>query len=501
MKEKRKVIFLGTLFTILIFLISTSFVGADISGVVFTNPVAGANVSGVINVTWTNTNTWGGLQLTYKKDGCQSVNNWTVLLDGINGSQTTYSWNTAGLNGIYCLRLDNVNYTSFSGNFTIDNIKPTVEANGPYSQILYKGITFNSSGSNDGNGTGIMSYLWYFGDGTNSTLANPNHTYNSMGSFIATLIVKDYVGNNGSDTAIVTINPLPTISLTNQEVLANNLLTYNFSSNVINLLNCSIVTITSEPPLSGASITNISNNCSFSWTPTNTQRGIYSVIVKAENVSSEKYYSFNVSVYSWMISLTEGWNLISIPLVPEDNNKNLDNSISNVLKSIQQNVVNTTDFRSVQQYDPVNDAWRYNKPSGVSWYYTSASDKLINIVPGYSYWIKMAKNSTLKGFGSKGVGAIYGPSIPPSVNLAGGWNLIGKYGLVPVAKSNETNNLVFDLQVLLGNLADYPIMDIDGNSIGVSSLLYPTKGYWVFLSGNNGKPIKYTRSEADYNFL
>lgn len=42
-------------------------------------------------------------------------------------------------------------------------------------------------------GTGI-SFLWDFGDGTTSTLANPAHAYSTLGSFTVSLTVTDYYG-------------------------------------------------------------------------------------------------------------------------------------------------------------------------------------------------------------------------------------------------------------------------------------------------------------------
>lgn len=41
---------------------------------------------------------------------------------------------------------------------------------------------------------GAVSYLWKFGDGSTSTVANPTHTYNALGSFDITLIVSNAGG-------------------------------------------------------------------------------------------------------------------------------------------------------------------------------------------------------------------------------------------------------------------------------------------------------------------
>ncbi|RGA04468.1 PKD domain-containing protein [Microbispora triticiradicis] len=64
-------------------------------------------------------------------------------------------------------------------------------------------VNFSSSGSSDPEG-GALSYSWAFGDGTTSTAANPSKTYNTNGTYTATLTVRDPQGLTG--TASVTVN-------------------------------------------------------------------------------------------------------------------------------------------------------------------------------------------------------------------------------------------------------------------------------------------------------
>jgi PKD repeat protein len=54
-------------------------------------------------------------------------------------------------------------------------------------------VGFSSSGSYDPDGS-ISSRKWTFGDGTTSTSANPSKTYNSAGTYTATLVVTDNLG-------------------------------------------------------------------------------------------------------------------------------------------------------------------------------------------------------------------------------------------------------------------------------------------------------------------
>jgi PKD repeat protein len=62
-------------------------------------------------------------------------------------------------------------------------------------------VKFVGSGSYSQLGV-ITNYLWDFGDGTSSTLANPTHVYTTAGSYTATLLVTD---NSNETSAPVTL--------------------------------------------------------------------------------------------------------------------------------------------------------------------------------------------------------------------------------------------------------------------------------------------------------
>lgn len=66
-------------------------------------------------------------------------------------------------------------------------------------------ISFSSEGSYDPDGT-IKAYLWNFGDGEQSTEANPTHTYKDNGEYMVILTITDNNGAENTDTttAIIT---------------------------------------------------------------------------------------------------------------------------------------------------------------------------------------------------------------------------------------------------------------------------------------------------------
>jgi glucose/arabinose dehydrogenase len=63
-------------------------------------------------------------------------------------------------------------------------------------------VTFSSAGSSDPEGA-PLSYSWTFGDGGTSTQANPTHTYQAAGQYVARLTVSD--GTNTAVSSDITI--------------------------------------------------------------------------------------------------------------------------------------------------------------------------------------------------------------------------------------------------------------------------------------------------------
>ncbi len=76
-------------------------------------------------------------------------------------------------------------------------------------------VQFSSAGSVDPEGTSL-TYAWDFdGNGTtDSTAANPSHTYNTAGNYNVRLTVTDQAGQTGTDTVVVVAgNTRPTVTI------------------------------------------------------------------------------------------------------------------------------------------------------------------------------------------------------------------------------------------------------------------------------------------------
>ena len=75
-------------------------------------------------------------------------------------------------------------------------------------------VKFVGSNSSDADGI-ITNYLWDFGDGTNSTLANPTHVYSTAGTYTATLLVTDNSNSTGSATVSITAKAVSSVKAAN----------------------------------------------------------------------------------------------------------------------------------------------------------------------------------------------------------------------------------------------------------------------------------------------
>ena len=84
---------------------------------------------------------------------------------------------------------------------TPNNLLPVARTTGTTQVGGMAPSTVKFVGSNSSDTDGIISnYLWDFGDGTNSTLANPTHVYTTPGTYTATLLVTD--NSNGTSAPV-----------------------------------------------------------------------------------------------------------------------------------------------------------------------------------------------------------------------------------------------------------------------------------------------------------
>ena len=155
---------------------------------------------------------------SFDPDGLISRIQWSVHeLDGRivtfeNQPQVTYEFSTIGIYRISLLVQDNLNAISIS-----DIYINAGAADGPQAVIIAnktKGIqplqvSFEGRKSIATLDSPIVSYLWNFGDGTESNSAFETHTFSAVGQYLVALTVTDAAGR--SSTTSTTIQVLPAV--------------------------------------------------------------------------------------------------------------------------------------------------------------------------------------------------------------------------------------------------------------------------------------------------
>lgn len=122
--------------------------------------------------------------------------------------------------------------------------------------------------------------------------------------------------------------------------------------------------------------------------------------VSSNEISATFFWEYPTTHYT--VNLWGGWNLVSLPLIPE--NDAIENVISGVKGSVE----------SVWAYDTETDHWTNYDPN--------LALSLETMVDGKGYWMYMSEPAILEG---EGYEMMPGAQIPPAYNVVSGWNLIG----------------------------------------------------------------------------
>jgi PKD repeat protein len=128
------------------------------------------------------------------------------LYDEATGDAPLWTWSDDGV-FIIGLRVtdDDGGVHTNSSTVTVFNVAPVPDAGGPYSGDEGDMIQFTGS-ANDPGTADTISYLWDFGDGSNSTQQDSTHVYADDGVYVVTLTVTDDDGAGDSVILTVTIN-------------------------------------------------------------------------------------------------------------------------------------------------------------------------------------------------------------------------------------------------------------------------------------------------------
>jgi len=86
------------------------------------------------------------------------------------------------------------------------NLPPLALAGDAVSGTVGNAITFDGTGSSDGDGT-VNDYNWDFGDGNTGTGSTPSHSYAAAGKYFVVLTVTDSDGATSSDVTLAEVTP------------------------------------------------------------------------------------------------------------------------------------------------------------------------------------------------------------------------------------------------------------------------------------------------------
>ncbi|MCD6391627.1 MAG: hypothetical protein J7L92_06540, partial [Dehalococcoidia bacterium] len=121
------------------------------------------------------------------------------------------------------------------------------------------------------------------------------------------------------------------------------------------------------------------------------------VVPSARTVTTTVYEDFE----AYDIVLDEGWNLMSLPLIP------LDPAIETVLDGIMDDVISV---------------WHYDNTAGWLTYVPGGPSDLATMEDGKAYWINAAKAAHLWVFGTE---LAVPPALPAAYDVVVGWNMVG----------------------------------------------------------------------------
>jgi len=179
---------------------------------------------------------------------------------------------------------------------------------------------------------------------------------------------------------------------------------------------------------------------------------------EADGILDNNTAKVELNVVSMPITLGTGWNLISMPLIPQAGN------ITAQLAGLGSN------WAEVWAYDRCGGGWTfcYRDP-------LSPTPTLTRLVEGAGYWIRMTAPGTLT---VTGVVMNTGASLPPSFPVCVGWNLIG-------FKSTTAKTAGNYLEALRVNGIRSWTMLYAFDSVGgytrvvTNDNMVPGKGYWI----------------------
>ena len=197
----------------------------------------------------------------------------------------------------------------------------------------------------------------------------------------------------------------------------------------------------------GATLLYTDTSYPFTYTWTQVATGTYSITAVATDNNSATTTSTAITVIvntTQSISLSSGWNLISINVVP------FKNDISFIFESLGSNLLTVKDANGF--YDPSQTAFK---------------NSLSTIELGKGYLVKVATATTLSVVGQ--------PAPATSIKLKSGWNLIG----YPKQSAGTITNSLSGIWTQFLQLKDFNGFYIKNGTMNSLNNMSPNAGYFI----------------------
>jgi len=209
----------------------------------------------------------------------------------------------------------------------------------------------------------------------------------------------------------------------------------------------------------------VAANTWCNYTNTSAKKGVWNVSAVVSNVNGTDMQTWIWTVSEFSISLSSGWNLISLPIMPDND------AIESVTADIQDNL------------DTRYGIWAYNAspalPEADRWsaYKPGAPADLTKMTAGKGYWVRMNVSDTLI---PEGTFFPVGREAPPTYKVYTGWNLIGFHATANKNASDYLSNLYStEGAKLWSTLYKYTAPDGPYVWVGESDNMERGYGYWL----------------------
>jgi PKD repeat protein len=183
------------------------------------------------------------LNFTSPSKACKGANT-AFINTTTGGGSNTYAWDFG--NGNQASGYNGMSNYNQAGNFTIKLIATTENGctqefsqslqvvDNPVAAFAVQDACQGAAASitNNSSGPGPLSFQWQFGNGFSSTLANPNHPYNTEGEYLITLVATSPDGCKDTIVHAIEVYPSPIVdfSFNNNACICNTVEFTNLSS-------------------------------------------------------------------------------------------------------------------------------------------------------------------------------------------------------------------------------------------------------------------------------